>query len=111
MSASPPGRAEAKASAALQASHRHSELMKDGLLLCASFQEAARRRQAGADREADQILIAERQSLDDQFAEEGLGNYEPSRAAKEIEDVLFRLGRIDIQDKSTRARLAATCIY
>ena len=69
--------------------------MKDGLLLRASFQEAARRRQAGADREADQILIAERQSLDDQFAEEGLGNYEPSRAAKEIEDVLFRLGRMD----------------
>ena len=95
MSASPPGRAEAKASAAFQASHRHSQLMKDGLLLRASFQEAARRRQAGADREADQILIAERQSLDDQFAEEGLGNYEPSRAAKEIEDVLFRLGRMD----------------
>ncbi len=93
-SSAAPAPAEAKA-APKGGSQRISQRQKDGILLRESFQEASRRRLAGARREVDRVFPLEREALDDKLAGKAPDRYDPSRAAKELEDGLFRIGRLD----------------
>ena len=69
--------------------------MKDGALLCEALREAARRRKAGAPKDADHILVSTREAMDDRLAGDDTDNFDCSRAARELEGMLMRIGRLE----------------
>ena len=82
------------ASAQAKGTTRQSQDIKDGAVLCEALREAARRRKAGAPNDADQILVSTREAMDDRLAGD-TDNFDCSRAARELESMLMRLGRLE----------------
>ena len=80
------------ASAQAKGATRQSQDVKDGAVLCEALREAARRRKAGAPKDADHILVSTREAMDDRLAGD-TDNFDCSRAARELEGMLMRLGR------------------